>query len=94
VTTDERLDKLTDKVSAIAEHLDLLTRMHIDNEREFRERFDKIEDLFQRNEERFQRTEERFQRNEERLAQLMDTMNIVGRILTLHEKRLDDLEAR
>ena len=39
------------------------------------------------NEERFQ---QRFQKNEERLAQLMDTMNRLGRIIEIHEHRLDE----
>jgi len=34
--------------------------------------------------------EERFRANEERLAQLMDTMNRLGRILEIHDQRIDD----
>ena len=78
MTIDERLE-------AIAQNLDQLTRIHIDSDREYRERFQQIEELFRRN-------EERFDRNEGRLAQFMDTMNRLGRILEIHEQRLDDLE--
>ena len=73
MTIDERLEALTHTV-------ELLARMHIDNDREYHERF--------------QRTEERFARNEDRLAQLMDTMNRLGRIIEIHEQRLDDLDNR
>jgi hypothetical protein len=34
--------------------------------------------------------EERFRANEKRLAQLMDTMNRLGRILEIHDQHLDD----
>lgn len=34
--------------------------------------------------------EERFRANENRLAQLMDTMNRLGRILEIHDQQLDD----
>jgi hypothetical protein len=80
MTIDERLE-------AIAQNLDLLTRIHLDNDREYRERFRQIEDLFQKN-------EERFQQNETRVGQLMDTMNRLGRIIEIHDQRLDDLEQR
>jgi len=34
--------------------------------------------------------EERFRANEKRLAQLMDTMNRLGRILEIHDRQIDD----
>jgi hypothetical protein len=34
--------------------------------------------------------EERFRANEKRSAQLMDTMNRLGRILEIHDQRIDD----
>jgi hypothetical protein len=34
--------------------------------------------------------EERFRANEKRSAQLMDTMNRLGRILEIHDQQLDD----
>jgi hypothetical protein len=33
--------------------------------------------------------EERFRANEKRLAQLMDTMNRLGRILEIHDRQID-----
>jgi hypothetical protein len=33
--------------------------------------------------------EERFRANEKRLAQLMDTMNRLGRILEIHDQQID-----
>jgi hypothetical protein len=38
--------------------------------------------------------EERFRANEERLAQLMDTMNRLGRILEIHDQQIGDHERR
>ena len=34
--------------------------------------------------------EERFRANEKRLAQLMDTMNRLGRILEIYDQQIDD----
>ncbi|HXM44834.1 MAG TPA: hypothetical protein VN924_26595 [Bryobacteraceae bacterium] len=34
--------------------------------------------------------EERFRANEKRLAQLMDTMNRLGRILEIHDRQIDE----
>jgi len=34
--------------------------------------------------------QERFRANEKRLAQLMDTMNRLGRILEIHDQQIDD----
>ena len=39
MTFEERLDKISEKVDAIAHNLDVLTRMHVDNDREYQERF-------------------------------------------------------
>ena len=89
MTIDERIE-------AIAINLDMLTRIHLDNDREFRERFQRAEERLQQNEQRLQQNEERYQRrfeeNEVRLAQLMDSMNRLVRIVEAHEERLDDLE--
>jgi hypothetical protein len=38
--------------------------------------------------------DERFRANEKRLAQLMDTMNRLGRILEIHDQQIDDHSRR
>ncbi|HLN08651.1 MAG TPA: hypothetical protein VK281_06810 [Xanthobacteraceae bacterium] len=38
--------------------------------------------------------EERLVANEERIAQFMETFNRMGRILQIHEQRIDGLEGR
>jgi len=78
MTIDERLEN-------ISRNLDTLTKLHLDSERQ-REQ----DDSERRANDREYR--ERFQQNEKRLAQLMDTMNRLGRILEIHDQRLDDLE--
>jgi hypothetical protein len=72
---DQRLD-------AIARNLDTLTKIHLDNDREYRERFDRMSAGYN----------DRFQRNEQRLAQVMDAMNRLITIVESRQQRLDDLE--
>jgi hypothetical protein len=64
---------IEEQLQQISENLNTLTRIHLGNDREYRERF---------------------VANEKRLAQLMDTMNRLGRILEIHDQRLDDHEQR
>jgi hypothetical protein len=71
---------IDERLEALTHTVELLAQMHLNRDREYQVRFE--------------RNEERFQRNEERLAQLMDTMNRLGRIIAIHEQRLDDLENR
>ena len=87
MTIDERLEALTHTV-------ELLAQMHMDASKEYEERFRANEERFRANEERFRANEERFRANEVRLAQLMDTMNRLGRILEIHDRQTDDHEQR
>jgi protein involved in temperature-dependent protein secretion len=73
MTIDERLEALTQSV-------ELLSRMHQDNEK--------------RATEAAQANEKAVQANEKRFAMLMDTMNRVGRILEHHDITIDDHEDR
>lgn len=86
MTIDERLDKLTERTEATAQSLDVLTRIVLDNQRDWEERWAKSE-------ERWAKSEKRFDKIDERMVQLMDTMNRLGNII-IHEERLDDLEDR
>jgi hypothetical protein len=76
MTIDERLEALT-------QSLELWSHMQMDASKEYNERFRSLEKLFRDN-------EERFRANEERVAQLMDTMNRLGRILEIHDQQIDD----
>ena len=72
------------------------------------ERFDRIERnledvgeklrhlaiIAEQNEIRAGAHEERLAANEERLAQFMDTFNRLGRLIQIHEQRIDSLEGR
>ena len=80
MTIDERLDN-------IARNLDILTKMHLDAERE-------REEAERERAENDRQYHTRFQKNEERLAQLMDGMSRIIRIIEIHEHRLDDLEGQ
>jgi methyl-accepting chemotaxis protein len=78
MTIDERLEKLAERTEAIAQSVELLTSLHLDNERRYEERFAKMDD--------------RFAKTEERMVQLIDTMNRLANVVIRHEERLDDLE--
>ncbi|HUO30614.1 MAG TPA: hypothetical protein VMU80_15420 [Bryobacteraceae bacterium] len=76
MTIDERLEALTHS-------LELWSHMQMDAAKEYEGRFRELEKLFRAN-------EERFRANEERVAQLMDTMNRLGRIIEIHDQEIDD----
>jgi protein involved in temperature-dependent protein secretion len=76
MTIDERLEALTQSV-------ELLSRMHQDNEK-------RATEAAQANEKAVQANEKAVQANEKRFAMLMDTMNRVGRILEHHDITIDE----
>lgn len=67
MTIDERLEALARRHEALAHSVELMATMQADVNREYQARFAKYE--------------ERFAANEVRLAQPMDTMNRLGRII-------------
>lgn len=85
MTIEERLE-------AIAQNLDTLTRIHLDNDREYRERFKQLTETQDKN----ARDIEGNARDIQALKALMqmDAENIraLARIAELHEQRLDRLE--
>jgi len=83
MTIDERLESL-------AQSLEVWQHMQMDASKEYNERFLSLEKLFRANEERFRSLEKLSRANEERVAQLMDTMNRLGRILEIHDQEIDD----
>jgi len=94
MTIDERLEKLAERTDAIAQSLELLTSLHLDNERRLAEYAAKSDERFAKTEERFGKYEERSAKTEERMAQLMETMNRLANVVISHEERLDGLEDR
>jgi hypothetical protein len=66
------------KLEALTQTVELLARMHLDNEKLFREHQTEYR--------------ERSLRTDDRLGQLMETMNRLANIVEAHEQRLDDLE--
>jgi len=67
---------IDERLEALTQSLELWSHMHMDASKEYDERFRSLEKLFRA--------------NEERVAQLMDTMNRLGRILEIHDQQLDD----
>jgi hypothetical protein len=94
MTIDERLEKLAERTDAIAQSLELLTSLHLDNGRRLAEYAAKTDERFAKTEERFGKYEERSAKTEERMAQLMETMNRLANVVISHEERLDGLEDR
>ena len=66
------------KLEALTQTVELLARMHLDNEKLFREHQAEYRD--------------RSIRTDERMAHLMDAMTRLANIAEAHEERLDDLE--
>ena len=58
------------------------------------ERFARIEQNLDDANETLRRLAIIAEQNEERAAQMMDTFNRMGRILQIHEQRIDSLEGR
>ena len=92
VTFDERMDN-------IARNLDMITKLHLDSGREWREAQAESQKRFAQNEKRFAENEKRFAENERRFTQVtrnfeivLDSIKRLERIATGHEERLDDLE--
>jgi hypothetical protein len=64
------------RLDALTHSLELMSHMQMD--------------AFKERENDRQEYEKRFRANETRLAQLMDTMNRLGRILEIHDQQIDD----
>ena len=80
MTIDERLE-------LIAQNLDTLTRIHIDNDREYRERFQQLTEAIEKN----TRDIELLKRVSEQDG---ENIRALARIAEIHEQRLDDLEGQ
>ncbi len=71
MSIDERLE-------AITHTLELVSQMHLDNERKY--------------EERFARIDERFARLDERITRVVNIVEKLAQVVESHERRLDSLE--
>lgn len=84
MTTEEKLDRLTERVDAIAQSVELLTTLH--------------RDLEESTAARFAETNARFAAtNAETAARFSETLQFINRLAHVaeaHEQRLDDLENR
>lgn len=67
---------IDERLEALAQSLELWQHMQMDASKEYNERFGSLEKLFRA--------------NEVRVAQLMDTMNRLGRILEIHDQEIED----
>jgi hypothetical protein len=67
---------IDERLEALTQSLELWSHMQMDASKEYNERFRSLEQLFRA--------------NEGRVAQLMDTMNRLGRILEIHGQQIDD----
>jgi Ni,Fe-hydrogenase III large subunit len=78
MTTDERLDRLTERVDAIAQSVELLTTLHRDLEQQA---------AAQRAE-----TDARFSEVAARFSETLGFINRLAHVAEAHEQRIDRLE--
>ena len=87
MTIDERLDNIT-------RNLDILTKLHLDSDREWREAQTENEKRFAENEKRFAENEKRFALVTHNFEVVLDSIKRLERIALSHNERLDDLEGQ
>lgn len=85
MTTDERID-------AIARALDTLTKIHLGDDREYRERFQQIAAIQEKNSRDIQDLTREMQSVRSALQLDAENIRALARVAELHEQRLDRLE--
>ncbi|MGA2195699.1 MAG: hypothetical protein ABSH40_10545 [Bryobacteraceae bacterium] len=80
MTTDERLDRLTERVDAIAQSVELLTTLH--------------RDLEQKADARAADTAARFADTATHFAETLQFINRLAHVAEAHEQRPDNLEGQ
>ena len=85
MTIEERLE-------AIAQNLDTLTRIHLDDDREYRERFNQLTETQQKNARDIEANARDIQSLKTLLQMDAENIRALARIAELHEQRLDRLE--
>jgi len=78
MTIDERLERLTERVDAIAQSVELLTTLHRDLERQTAARFSE--------------TAAQFSATAARFSETLGFINRLAHVAEVHEQRLDNLE--
>jgi len=101
MTTDERLDRLIERTDAIAQSVELLTSLHVDNERRMAEYMAQTGATMEKitaNMDKLAATVDVLGKRAdvltERTIQAMDAINRLAVIVAAHDQRLDDLERR
>lgn len=85
MTIDERLE-------AVARSLDMLTQIHLDNDREYRERFQQLTEAQEKNARDIAALTGDIQSLNGLLRQDAENIRALARIAELHQQRLDRLE--
>jgi len=94
MTTDERLDRLTERTDALAQSVELLTSLHVDNERRMAEYMAQTSATMDKLAATVDVLGKRVDVLTERTIQAMDAINRLAVIVAAHDQRLDDLERR
>ena len=84
MTIDERLE-------AVARNLDMLTRIHLDDDREYRERFERLAQAQVKLEKAQKRSFREIQALHVLAQQDGENIRALARIAELHQHRLDEL---
>jgi len=107
MTPEERFEQIEATLQSVSNRLDILTKIHLDSDREWRERMDRSQQEWRERMERDGREwRERMGRIEAAIAQdaehiralavntvqAADAIARLARIAERHEERLDDLE--
>jgi methyl-accepting chemotaxis protein len=108
MTTDEKLDRLTDRVDAVVQSVELLATLHRDLEAETAKVFAETAERFAETAERFaetakgfaetakgfEETAKGFAETRARFAETLGFINRLAHVAESYGQRLDDLEAK
>jgi queuine/archaeosine tRNA-ribosyltransferase len=97
---------IDERLESVARNLDMLIRIHLDSEREYRERLDKSDEQMERSREQHERSREQHERSRERLDRIeghLESLTVLvqqdgehiralARIAERHQDRLDNLD--
>jgi DNA repair exonuclease SbcCD ATPase subunit len=85
MTIDERLE-------AVAQDLQRLTRIHLDNDREYRERFEKLTSALERTQGQLEKMQGQLEKMQGQLGQDAENIRALARIAESHHERITRLE--
>jgi septal ring factor EnvC (AmiA/AmiB activator) len=87
MTPEERFEYIEATLQSVSNRLDILTKIHLDSEQEWRERMDRIEASIEK-----MSAENR--ERDRRWSEVVDAIARLALIAQRHEQRLDDLEGK